>query len=203
MMKKGFTLLELLIGMSVFAIVAASVYSSLYMGVKVWKQEETRDQTLQEAGLTLKIMEKALRCAFLNPQNEKILFEGLADRVDFFSTSPKGGIEKVAFYLRSNEDNGAFSLMRLKVKYMDLDEQEAYTEEVINTKIQKLKIKYFNKDENMWYESWPEELILPQQVCIEVGFVPNSGAGSSLDLVKYINIPMANNVDIILNEESQ
>ena len=99
MMKKGFTLLELLIGMSVFAIVAASVYTSLYMGVKVWKQEETLDQSLQEAGLTLKVMERALRCAFLNPENEKISVLGLRERIDFFSTSPEGDIEKVAFYL--------------------------------------------------------------------------------------------------------
>lgn len=203
MMKKGFTLLELLIGMSVFAIVAASVYTSLYMGVNVWKQEENADQTLQEAGLTLKIMERALRCAFLNPENEKINFQGLGERIDFFSTNPQGDIEKVAFYLHSNEADNSFSLLRSKVKYTRLGEETALREEVVNTKIRELKIKYFSKDENMWYESWPEESILPHQVLIEVSFAQAFGSNGSFDLVKYVNILMANSLDLTNNEKSQ
>ncbi len=202
-MKKGFTLLELLIGLSVFAIVAASVYTSLYMGVKVWKQEETLDRTLQEADLTLKVMERALRCAFLNPENKKIEFFGLGERVDFFSTSPQGDIEKVVFYLRSHEGDKAFSLLCSRVKYMQLADEEASKEEIINTKILDLKIKYFSKDENLWYESWPEELILPNQVCIEVSFAQAIESSGSFDLVKYINIPMSNSMDLTLNEQLQ
>ncbi|MCG2711838.1 MAG: prepilin-type N-terminal cleavage/methylation domain-containing protein [Candidatus Omnitrophica bacterium] len=202
-MKKGFTLLELLIGMSVFAIVAASVYSSLYLGVKVWKQEENLDQMMQEAVLSLKVMERALRCAFLNPENEKISFVGLGERIDFFSTSPEGGIEKVAFYLRPNEGDNSFSLLRSKVMYTRLDDEEAPREEVINTKIRELKLKYFSKDENIWHEIWPEELILPQEVSIEVNFAPAFEKSGSFDLVKYINIPMANIMDLTHDEESQ
>lgn len=202
-MKKGFTLLELLIGMSVFAIVAASVYSSLYMGVKVWKQEENLDQTMQEAVLSLKVMERALRCAFLNPENEKIAFEGLGERIDFFSTSPEGDIEKVAFYLRSNEGDNFFSLFRTTKKYMRLDDEKAPREEVINTKIRELKFKYFSKDENIWYESWPEESTLPHAVSIEVSFAQAGNKSGSFDLVKYINIPMANFMDLSRNEELQ
>ncbi|MFH1094013.1 MAG: prepilin-type N-terminal cleavage/methylation domain-containing protein [Candidatus Omnitrophota bacterium] len=203
LMKKGFTLLELLIGMSVFAIVAASVYSSLYMGVKVWKQEENLDQTMQEAVLTLKVMERALRCAFLNPENEKISFDGLGERIDFFSTSPEGDIEKVAFYLHSNEGDSSFSLLRSRIKYMRLDDDEEPQEEVVNTKIRELRLKYFSKDENIWYERWPEESILPHEVSIEISFAQAFGKSGSFDLVKYINIPMANIMDLPRNEELQ
>lgn len=195
-MKKGFTLLELLIGMSVFAVVAASVYSSLYMGVKVWKHEENLDRTLQEAELTLKIMERSLRCAFLNPENEKIVFLGMGEKIDFFSASPQGSIEKVVFYLQNNEGAGTFSLFRSKVKYMNLDDQEAYSKEIINTKIRDLKIKYFSKDQNLWYETWPEELLLPHQVRLEASFAQAIDKSGSFHLVKYVNIPMANRMDL-------
>ncbi len=200
-MKKGFTLLELLIGMSVFAIVAASVYSSLYMGVKVWKQEESLDQTMQEAALSLKVMERALRCAFLNPENEQIVFVGLGERIDFFSTSPEGDIEKVAFFLHSNEGDNFFSLLRSRKKYMRLDDEEDAQEEVINTKIRELRLKYFSRDENIWYENWPETSILPDQVSIEISFAPANNKSGSYDLVKYVNIPMANFMDLSRNEE--
>ncbi len=199
-MKKGFTLLELLIGMAVFAIVAASVYSSLYMGVRVWKQEENKDQTMQEAVLSLKIMERALRCAFLNPENEKIEFKGSGERIDFFSTSPEGDIEKISFYLQRNDDDSFFSLLCSRNKYMYLDDAEEAPEEVINTKIRELKFKYFSKDEKIWYENWPEKLILPQQVRIDVSFARYGDKSGSYELVKYINIPMANSMDLFRNE---
>ena len=202
-MKKGFTLLELLIGMSVFAIVAASVYSSLYLGVKVWKQEENLDQTMQEAVLSLKVMERALRCAFLNPENEKIKFEGSGERIDFFSTSPEGDIEKVAFYLHGNENDNFFSLFRTTKKYMRLDDEEVPQEEVINTKIHEMKLKYFSKDNNIWYESWPEELTLPHAISIKISFAQAFNKSGSYDLVKYVNIPMATIMDLAHNEESQ
>ena len=203
MMKRGFTLLELLIGMAVFAIVAASVYSSLYLGIKVWKQEENLDQTIQEAVLSFKVMERAFRCAFLNLQNDNINFVGTLDRVDFFSTNPEGDVEKVAFYLKSNEQSESFSLVRTKTLYMRLDDETALQEEVINTKIIDLKLKYFSKDEKVWYENWQEEKILPHAVSIELKFAPVDGKNSAFELVKYVNIPMANVMERSSDEESQ
>ncbi len=190
-MKKGFTLLELLIGIAVFAVIAASVYTSLYLGIKVWKQEDNNDQVMAAAVLTLDIIAQELRCAFINPKNETIKFIGAAEQVDFFSVNKEGDVENVVFYLDPGLDSGLSCLMQSKRNCRSNDTEEPDTAKVVNSAVRSFKLSYFDSKNKKWFENWPEELVLPQEVKIEVSFFDKVNKENKLDLAKYVYIPAA------------
>ncbi|MBI4845562.1 MAG: prepilin-type N-terminal cleavage/methylation domain-containing protein [Candidatus Omnitrophica bacterium] len=193
-MKAGFTLLELLIGIAIFAVVAASVYTSFYLGVKTWRHEETRDEGLQQAMLALETMALRLRCAFVSADNEKIKFKGSNEQIDFFTVNAEGDIENLIFFLEPRDSGQGYSLRQSSKKYIYLNDENPPEIEVINSFVKNFKVSYFNAKEQLWLEDWPEELKLPEQVKIEVDFEKNNLESSSLRLEKYVNILVTNEI---------
>ena len=200
-MKQGFSLLELLIGIAIFSIIAASVYTSLFLGIKVSKQEENRDEIMQAAGLTLKEISKRLRCSFISAQNEQIKFIGTGEQLDFFSINGDGDLENLIFYLEPGSEEKSFLLYQSRKKYTQLDEETLAQVELINKNVRALKFSYFNGSEKKWYEDWPEELVLPQQVKLEISFCKTKDEEKYIHLEKYVNIPVANEIDLVKYEE--
>ncbi len=195
-MKKGFTLLELLIGITIFAIVSGAVYTSLYLGVKVWKHEEKSNSGFQEIVLTFGLLEENLRSVFLNPDNENIKFKGSADRIEFFRVNKFGQLEAVSFYLESQTGENASTLFILKQKYLrdTLDAESA--PEAVNNKINGFKISYFDDKENKWHPDWSEELVVPSQIRVEIDFNADDTGKNTFSLEKYISIPIAHEIEL-------
>jgi len=199
-MKKGFTLLELLIGITIFAIVSGAVYTSLYLGVKVWKHEEENNSGFQEIRLTFGLIEENLRSVFLNPDNENIKFKGSIDRIEFFRVNKSEQLEEVAFYLESQSSKDESTLFILKQKYQQAESDSEAVSEVVNNRISSFKISYFNNKENKWDSEWTEELIVPSQIKVEIAFNFDD-AGKSIVLEKYISIPIAHEIDMPISED--
>ncbi|MFH1062728.1 MAG: prepilin-type N-terminal cleavage/methylation domain-containing protein [Candidatus Omnitrophota bacterium] len=159
-MKKGFTLLELLIGITIFAIISGAVYTSLYLGIKVWKNEERNNSSVQEIMLCFGLLEKSLHSTFLNPDNENIKFKGSLERLEFFAVNQSGQLEAVSFYLEPAGTSGKdlFRLLVLRQKPGQEKEQTESIPEVVNNRISAFKLSYFDQGKNQWFEDWPEEL---------------------------------------------
>ncbi|MBU1086053.1 MAG: prepilin-type N-terminal cleavage/methylation domain-containing protein [Candidatus Omnitrophica bacterium] len=200
-MKKGFTLLELLIGITIFAIISGAVYTSLYLGVKVWKHEEKNNSSLQEIILTFELIETNLFSTFINPENENIKFKGSADRLEFFRVNNAEQLESVCFYLDSAAEKDSAELLVLRKRYSLPDQQQPeVSPEIVNNQIKNFKLSYFNNKENKWNEDWPEELLLPSQVKVEIDFKLNDSADSALHFEKYISIPAANKIELATDD---
>ncbi|MFH2138962.1 MAG: prepilin-type N-terminal cleavage/methylation domain-containing protein [Candidatus Omnitrophota bacterium] len=192
-MRNGFTLLEVLIGITIFAIVAASVYTSLALGIKVFKQEEARDELMQEAMVTIGEVQRCVRCAFINPENENIKFLGTKDSLDLFSVNQEGDVENVSFYLEASDgDPGVKALFRVTRPYLQSENEEIPGNvELIHEGIEKFELSYFDAKDQKWYEEWPEELTLPSQIKLDIGFKAANEKQSGIELAKYMNIPLA------------
>lgn len=199
-MKQGFTLLELIIGMTIFAIIAASVYTSLNLGIKLWKQEEGRDNTLQEAIAALEEMAERLRSAFINPENENIKFIGTNQKLDFFSVNKEGLLENLVFYLEP-QGNNEWYLYQAKKSYLSLNDENPPELEIISSKVLKLYFSYYHQKDKKWYEDWPEESVLPAQVKFVVSFRQSNKEEDALELVKFVNIPLACEINISQSAE--
>jgi len=200
--KKGFTLVELLVGVTIFAIVAACVYTSLYLGIKVFKSEENQDLKLQEAILTLDQMAQRIRSSFINPENEEIRFMGTEDRLDFFSVSTNGDLERMVFYLEPAQEDGLFFLYQSRCKYTELGDETLTKVELIHSKVRGLKFSYFNKKDKIWHADWPDELRLPELVKLEVGFNRQNKKEDTVNLAKYVYPMCSQQIDFSQDEES-
>lgn len=92
--KDGFTIVELLITLIVFAFIIGMIYATYSMGIFMWKTTETKLWTVQEARMSLERMIREARGAkkgtvmigdgkltFRNISNKEISFEKSGDKI--------------------------------------------------------------------------------------------------------------------------
>ena len=108
---RGFTLLELLISLTVFGMVAVIVYATLSFCARAVERGETRSTENQRARAALSLISRQLKSAYplsLQAEGETfVYFFGEPDGVSFISAAGRpeaGGLEKVTYFLRENRE---------------------------------------------------------------------------------------------------
>ena len=104
--KTSFTLIELLLGLAVFSIVALSVYSVFSSGLRLSRHSENQSDIYREArlvfGLFANELERMVPYNFGNSYNDKFAFLGKKDEITFLTPSDEG-LKVVTYYLVSPE----------------------------------------------------------------------------------------------------
>ncbi len=196
-------MIELLVSITIFAVVAASVYSSLYLGIKVWKREAAQEESMYQTTRVVEALARSLRSAFIDPRNERLKFIGTADRLDFFSVTAEGDVENLIVYNSRDNLNAGGTLYLSRKKIRELDNDTPPQSAVLNNNVRVFALRYFDAKDQTWYDEWPEEQRLPNQVRIEFGCGPADNAEEPESLVKYVMIPVANEIDLSESEVSQ
>ena len=111
----GFTLLELIISLTIVTLVAVLVYTTLNIGARAAQSGETRSIENQRVRAALSLITRHLKSAYpLSLQGEDgafVYFFGEATELSFVSGAGRpeaGGLEKITYFLR--EDEGRRSL---------------------------------------------------------------------------------------------
>ncbi|MCK5557449.1 MAG: prepilin-type N-terminal cleavage/methylation domain-containing protein, partial [Candidatus Hydrogenedentes bacterium] len=123
--RKGFTLIEILVAMTIFSVVMTAVYAGFNTGVKVWKRGERDMQAFRDARVMLALMSRELRCAFpeaghLFYGEDKRSGKRSTDRIEFFTVRPplqpgKGYVPrilKIAYYVKPARGGRGYVLER-------------------------------------------------------------------------------------------
>ncbi|MBF0490283.1 MAG: prepilin-type N-terminal cleavage/methylation domain-containing protein [Candidatus Omnitrophica bacterium] len=98
---QGFTLIEVLLGLTIFSIIALTLYNTFQMGLKVDYRSKEINQGYQEAydafALMSKDLENALVYDFSASYPQEVSFDGQGHQMSFLSSTKKG-ISRVSFY---------------------------------------------------------------------------------------------------------
>jgi len=112
---RGFTLLELIISLTIVSLVAVLVYTTLNIGARAAQSGETRSVDNQRARAAISLITRHLKSAYpLSLQGEKgttLYFFGGPKELSFVSGAGRpeaGGLERVTYFLR--EQDGRRSL---------------------------------------------------------------------------------------------
>ena len=112
---RGFTLLELIISLTIVSLVAVLVYTTLNIGARAAQSGETRSVENQRARAAIALITRHLKSAYpLSLQGEKgtfLYFFGGSKELSFVSGAGRpeaGGLEKITYFLR--EQDGRKSL---------------------------------------------------------------------------------------------
>ncbi len=201
---RGFTLLELLIGITIFSIIAASVYGSMYLGVKLYRNDEKTHSSLLEAEAVLDEMSGRLSSAFISKENKRLKFKGAEQSIDFFSVDSKGDVQRVVYYLEAPDPGtGLCRLMRLTQKFSALNSDKPPESDVLSSRVRGLKISYFNAQKNSWQSQWTKDSVLPQLIKVELELGSGIKNTKSVKLVKYVNIMLTQEIDLSKNDSLQ
>ncbi len=189
---RGFTLLELLIAITIFSIVAIAIYSSFNVGIHAWRKAENSYKVRQEARHALNTIGRELRCAI---NFAPIAFEGTSNSVSFCRT----GTFKITYAIVKEEKEEkqkgkeveTYSLYRILQTYQESVKGEKGTESLLASGVLdfKLQYAYLDLDKVVWKDEWKkEELNIPLGVKASL-FYPSQGEGQVAEYSEAIFIP--------------
>lgn len=203
--KLAFTFIEVLIGLTIFSIIAMSLYSTFFSGTSAWKKSDDLNRLYQEARWSLDTIAKELRNAIILSYKNKYpgfaFFQGTPDNISFL-VEDEYDIKKVSYFLEAKEngeDNSGFSLKREQVFLIDSlqpTEQEK-SKETFSTLVSEGGIKFSypymvsaTGEDIEWRDKWQDSNNLPAGVKIELVLQNARNPNSKVSFYKTVFIPM-------------
>jgi prepilin-type N-terminal cleavage/methylation domain-containing protein len=100
--SKAFTLIEVLLGLTIFAIIGVTLYNMFWMGMKIDDKANSINKSYQEARTAFDVMARDLENTFAydfsSSYPQEISFKGKPDEMTFLVPTEQG-IRSVRFYL--------------------------------------------------------------------------------------------------------
>lgn len=188
--KGGFTLLEMLVAISLLALIALLATGSLRFGVRVWETGERAGERTRVAAvqrLLFQWLQEAEQMRMPDGEGDPLrgVFEGHSRALRFIGVQRgiglPGGYYLNEFWLREEADGShALVLRRRLVQPVERGLIEAAPEaeggeaRVLLEDVAALEIAYFGREtaaaEFAWLESWRSRLDLPPLVRIRLRF---------------------------------
>ncbi|MBN1872573.1 MAG: prepilin-type N-terminal cleavage/methylation domain-containing protein [Candidatus Omnitrophica bacterium] len=206
----GFTFVELLIAVTIFATVAIALYSAFFAGVQVWKRSNEGGDIYQSARYTFEDFSKDLRNSIYmkksSGEEESIYdFVGTSDEIIFFTLDytlneeGKQERELVRVSYKYDEDAGQIICVRAGPDLgFDLEKGE---QQILVDGVTKFAFKYAyaaeeEEDEYDWKEEWVQaEKMIPRGVKCEC-HIESELEKEGKDFTKTVFLPLG-----VLGEE--
>lgn len=197
-MKRGFTMMELLIAVSLVAMIGAILYESIGHSIDAKEQIEAISDRYDEVRIAMNRMATELSMAYLSDhynreeRRSKTLFredsEGEGDRLIFTSFSHQRRVRDakesdqnvLTYWVDDDPDGGGFNvLLRRERARIDentgediIKDDESFTD-VLCTHVRRLTFDYWDEADKDWTEEWDSDSLehgnkLPPRVRIRM-----------------------------------
>ena len=186
---RGFTLLELLVAITLLAVLMAALFGALRLGARVWETGEAR----LDASARIQVVQNFLRqqLAATIPLIETtrdpralggLLFAGTSEGLRFVGLLPEhlgAGASLMELALRPAQGRGPGDLV-LRMRPLDPGDGEAPGEErVLVTAVERLELAYFGPGQPgaapTWWQEWQGQRSLPRLVRLRLAFPTGDG----------------------------
>lgn len=188
----GFTLVELLVAMTLIGLMFVALFGGLSFGTRVWETGVERGENLAEVEVTQALLRRQLDQLIPLPgleDRQEISFLGEADRLTFTAPAPSqfglGGIYVFELFAERAEQGQQRLVMRWELYRPDRDQafDEKSTRRTLLENIETLQFGYYGdprefagngrSDNADWRERWVEAALPPRLIAVRVGFPEN------------------------------
>lgn len=168
--EAGFTLLELLVAMTLLGLLMTVLFGGLRFGTRAWERAIDHSGGTDDIRLAQMHIRRALELAYpyfvSDPDHPRIDFEGTADRVAFLGPAPNaqstGGRARIV--LSSAGRDGALSLTFESRPELALPEAQGDSD-VLVSGLTALEFSYFGSsgpdEPPQWLDRWTNRIRLP------------------------------------------
>lgn len=180
--QRGFTLLEALVGITIFSLVVVALYAGFRLGVRSWDAGEQAHATTSElrlaSGFIRRQLSQAFPLAVSTGSAWRLWFEGSAERVVFVSEMPahlgEGGMYELTLSVDESDDGERLMVSR-RLLHPDVEEGAAGTRDEKRPLLEGLESARFDyygslhaDGEPTWQASWDNAQRLPSLVRLRV-----------------------------------
>ena len=173
--QQGFTLLELVLALSIVAAMLAIVFGGLRVGIRAWQRGEERTESQQHARSLNALLALSLggTAAYLGPApagvQPEVLFQGAPDRLSFVTVSAPFPLPApIAFTaVTLSIDEGDKPGLAIREKALPNDDPfEDVAPIVVDPSFSAVRFRYLRDTEGSWEESWDgaQERAVPRAV---------------------------------------
>ncbi|MDB5036883.1 MAG: ral secretion pathway protein GspJ [Bacteriovoracaceae bacterium] len=165
--QKGFTLLEILVSIAIFAIIAAGIAGTMNQMTKLTKKLKVREATILSGQIALDRLQRDLQMAYNEKtQHSPSLFKatnigtGPEITFSFFDTDIKILFKKrtsgvmLAHYSLEKDDNGTLKLLRAEGPLYLADKIKDEHSSILASGILDLKVEYYDARNDLWQDNW-------------------------------------------------
>ncbi len=170
--RQGFTLIEVLIALAIFSMIAAGTATAVMRGLSVKKKVEKEWESHQAIRATLTIMTQDISLAFHKSKTQglgfqtperdkwfKSFFVGKSKELNFTSLSHRKQYEntheselcEIGYQLQEK------NLLRRLSTSPDADYDKGGKTQVLLENVENIEFRYYMKSKNHWYDHWDFE----------------------------------------------
>ena len=178
---KGFTLIEVLIAMTLLSIMVVLLFGSLKICADSWEKGESKIAEVNEIAVVYNFFQRHLSVARplwkdLSEEGERIFsFQGKAQSLQFISAFPasagRSGLQAFSLDLQ-DEDNKQVINVTITPFFPAVEGEEWHKEEVTLLKgVTGFTMAYYGSDggeSEVWQEQWLDRDVLPRLVKINI-----------------------------------
>lgn len=150
---KAFTLIEMLLAMTIFSFIALGIATSFFSGVKLWSRAKTSDFWRNDVILSFEALSSKLRQSLNIPL---IGFEGSPQEISFPALSGNT-IVRISYYF----DVGKKSLIRKEARLKDILEEKEEISKRSTLSLDEFSVQYLyinpETKKYEWKTSWKKE----------------------------------------------
>jgi general secretion pathway protein J len=181
----GFTLLELLIAMTLLGFVAVMIFGALRFGTHAWQRSSAMTAQIDDVGVTQALLRRLVTEAYPmfipDPGRPHIDFIGSVDQLTVLAPLPDahegGGLGRFTVFAQERNGRGEIDLAwRPELARQGDPSAEARVEPLL-TGVTRLEIDYFGSARSselpQWHDHWSDHAAMPSLVRIRVAFVEN------------------------------
>ncbi|MGF1526390.1 MAG: type II secretion system protein J [Candidatus Competibacterales bacterium] len=183
--SKGFTLVELLVALTLVAMVLVMLYGGLFTAMRSWDLGEARAVATNELRIVQDFVRRSLRqsrTVFKSDDRGRrvVAFEGDEQRLTFVTPLLEhlglGGLYVLEFTAVDHEDQWALQLRLYPYRFQEdlIDPEEEGEENLLLLDVTDLKWSYFGADEPLqdpeWRDAWDNPRIRPELVRLELAW---------------------------------
>jgi prepilin-type N-terminal cleavage/methylation domain-containing protein len=197
--EPGFTLIELVLALSIVAVLVTMLFSGLQVGLRAWQRGEERAAALQHARSMAQLLETSLGGAYWyvgkaaqGDASPILLFKGEAERLSFVTVAPPLPLPPPILFVAVtlSMDAGDAPGLAIREKALpNFDPFEPVAPSVVDPTIASVRFRYMRSGGG-WEDIWDsvEENTLPQ--AIEVTLTPADEARAQIPQPIVLTVPI-------------
>lgn len=185
--QKGYTLVELLVAMTLFSLIVSVTYAGLRMASRSWEAGEKRTSVASDMRLLQSFLRRYLSRTYplleFDEGHWRLHFQGAGDQLSFVAENPShlglGGLYEITLAVKG-ADGGRRVIMVRRLLNSDYSGQapvagmgkDTHEETVLAAGLQEAKFSYFGRDQPtespFWSDHWVERQALPELIRMRV-----------------------------------